>query len=222
VTKPRAVAVSEPAVLDAPSDAWISALRGTGASKDDAVGRLHAMMLRVARWQVQRLRHTLGRIDADELDVLAQQAADDATLAVLGHLDDFAGRSRFTTWAFKFAVLHASVTLRRHRWRDREIPTEPQDWPYQPDPGAGPDQQADAGDLAAALRAAIATALTPHQRDVLVALAINDVPIDVLAERLGTSRSALYKTLHDARARLRSRLTDEGFEPPPSRRETAR
>ena len=222
MTKPRAVAVSEPAVLDAPSDAWISALRGTGASKDDAVGRLHAMMLRVARWQVQRLRHTLGRIDADELDVLAQQAADDATLAVLGHLDDFAGRSRFTTWAFKFAVLHTSVTLRRHRWRDREIPTEPQDWPYQPDPGAGPDQQADAGDLAAALRAAIATALTPHQRDVLVALAINDVPIDVLAEWLGTSRGALYKTLHDARARLRSRLTDEGFEPPPSRREKGR
>ena len=222
MTKPRTVTVTETAVLDAPSDAWISALRGTGASKDDAVGRLHAMMLRVARWQVQRLRHTLGRIDADELDVLAQQAADDATIAVLGHLDDFAGRSRFTTWAFKFAVLHASVALRRHRWRDREIPTEPQDWPYQPDPGAGPDQQAAAGDLAATLRAAIATALTPHQRDVLVALAINDVPIDVLAERLGTSRGALYKTLHDARSRLRTTLTDEGYEPPPSRREKGR
>jgi len=222
VTKPRTVAATEPVVLDARSDAWLAALRDTGAGKDEAVGQLHAMMLRVARWQVQRLRHTVGRIDADELDVLAQQAADDATIAVLGHLDDFAGRSRFTTWAFKFAVLQASVTLRRYRWRDREIPTEPQDWPYQADPGAGPDQQVAADDLAAALRAAIATALTPHQRDVLVALAINDVPIDVLAERLGTSRGALYKTLHDARIRLRTRLTDEGYEPPPSRRETAR
>lgn len=222
MSKLRSATDTEPVVLDAPSDAWMSALRGTGAGKDEAVSRLHAMMLRVSRWQTQRLRHTLGRMDVDELDVLAQQAADDATIAVLAHLDDFAGRSRFTTWAFKFAVLHASVTMRRHRWRDREIPTEPQDWPYDSDPAAGPDQHADAGDLATALRAAIATALTPHQRDVLVALAINDVPIDVLAQRLGTSRGALYKTLHDARARLRTRLTDDGFEPPPSRREAAR
>jgi RNA polymerase sigma-70 factor (ECF subfamily) len=218
----RTATVAGVGVVDAVSEEWLSALRGVGTRKDEAVGRLHAMMLRVARWQMQRLHHTVGRIDAGELDVLAQQAADDATIAVLAHLGDYEGRSRFTTWAFKFAVWHASTTLRRHRWRDREIPTEPQDWPYQPDPGARPEQLADAVDLAAALRSAIATGLTPHQRDVLVALAVNDVPIDVLADRLGTSRGALYKTLHDARGRLRSTLTDAGFEPPPSRRETAR
>lgn len=222
MTRSRTAIVPAVGLIDAASEEWMAALRSAGTDKDEAVGRLHAMMLRVARWQLQRLRHTVGRVDAGELDVLAQQAADDATIAVLAHLDDYAGRSRFTTWAFKFAVLHASTTLRRHRWRDREIPTEPQYWPYQPDRGARPDQIADAGDLASALRTAIATVLTPHQRNVLVALTVNEVPIDVLADRLGTSRGALYKTLHDARGRLRSRLTEIGFDPPPSRREAGR
>ena len=56
-------------------------------------------------------------------------------------------------------------------------------------------------------------ALTPHQRSVLIALALNGVPIDVLAERRNTTRGALYKTLHDARRKLRARLAEEGLEP---------
>jgi len=48
---------------------------------------------------------------------------------------------------------------------------------------------------------------------VLVALALNGVPIDVLAERLESTRGALYKTLHDARRALRAYLASRGFEP---------
>jgi RNA polymerase sigma-70 factor (ECF subfamily) len=54
-----------------------------------------------------------------------------------------------------------------------------------------------------AVMAAIASELTPHQREVLTALVLAEIPIDVLAERLNTTRGALYKTLHDARVRLR-------------------
>ena len=75
-----------------------------------------------------------------------------------------------------------------------------------------------------AVRDAIAEALTPQQRAVLVAIALNGVPIDVLAERLGTTRGALYKTLHDARRKLRARLGERGLLPDwlagPERRST--
>jgi RNA polymerase sigma-70 factor (ECF subfamily) len=46
---------------------------------------------------------------------------------------------------------------------------------------------------------------------VLLALAVEGVPIDVLAERLGSNRGALYKTLHDARRKLRASLSERGL-----------
>src|SRR5581483_9228887 len=137
----------------------------------------------------------------------------DATIAVLSRLDSYAGRSRFTTWAFKFAIFHASVAVRRQAWRGREIPTDPHEWPYAVDTTVRPEHVAEGNELAAVVRSAIDERLTPHQRAVLIALAVNGVPIDVLAERLGSSRNALYKALHDARARLRDALIEQGFTP---------
>ena len=55
-----------------------------------------------------------------------------------------------------------------------------------------------------------------HQRAVLVALTLNDVPVDVLAERRGTTRGAVYKTLRDARHTLRVRLAKYGLAMQPS------
>ena len=63
-----------------------------------------------------------ARSRAGELEDLAQQAADDALVAVLRQLGTFEGRSRFTTWAYKFGVLHAGVAVRRQAWRHREVP----------------------------------------------------------------------------------------------------
>ena len=80
-------------------------------------------------------------------------------------------------------------------------------------PGAGPSLQEslEQRELIGAVRDAINGVLTPHQREVFAALALNGVPIDVLAERLGTTRGALYKTLHDARQKLRGELASRGF-----------
>ena len=58
----------------------------------------------------------------------------------------------------------------------------------------------------------IQTGLSDRQREVLVALTIQEIPIDVLAERLGSTRGALYKTLHDARRRLRALLVAAGHD----------
>ncbi len=145
------------------------------------------------------------------------QAADDALTAVLHKLDQYRGESRFTTWAYKFALLEASVKARRRAWHDREVPLEPDAWARIADDALAPEAAVEGTELIEALRRAIAERLTAHQRNVLIAIAINGVPIDVLAERLGSTRGALYKTLHDARRKLRSELAERGFAIQPQR-----
>ena len=197
-------------VLDPESQAWVRSLTADGRERDDAVARLHALLLRAARFEVRRRRGALPARATGELDDLAQQAADDALMAVLGKLETFRGASRFTTWAYKFALLEAGVRLRRQAWRHREVPLADEAWARMADPAASPGEGAEQNELLQAALQAIGTALTPHQRRVLVALAIDGVPIDVLAERLTTTRGALYKTLHDARRKLRVELAAAG------------
>jgi RNA polymerase sigma-70 factor (ECF subfamily) len=199
--------------LDAESQAWLDALGAQGASRDEAVARLHALLLRAARFEVARRRAALSYLRGNELEDIALEAADDALVSVLARLDDFRGLSRFTTWAYKFALLEAAVRLRRRAWQGREVPLEPETWSLLADRDSSPEEEAEQRELLAALRDGLEGALTPHQRRVLVALALNDVPIDVLAERLGSTRGALYKTLHDARRKLRAHLAAQGMSP---------
>ena len=142
------------------------------------------------------------------------QAADDALMAVLAKLDHYRGESRFTTWAYKFALLEAGVKLRRRAWQDREVVLEPENWPSLADRRSSAQEDLEQVEVLRALRRAVDTELTPRQRQVFVALALNEVPIDVLAERLDTNRNALYKTLHDARRKLRRNLADAGLARP--------
>jgi RNA polymerase sigma-70 factor, ECF subfamily len=185
---------------------WPAALRGKGADREQAIGELHQLLLKAARFELGRRRAALSHVRGEELDDIATQAADDALMAVLSKLDDYRGESRFTTWAYKFALLEAGVKLRRRAWQDREVVLDAEAWPTLIDPGSSAHQELEQAETLKALGGAMATALTPHQRRVFVALALNDVPIDVLAERLDTSRGALYKTLHDARRKLRHEL----------------
>jgi RNA polymerase sigma-70 factor (ECF subfamily) len=162
---------------------------------------------------VGRRRRALPYLRGGELDDIALEAAGDALMSVVRRLDDFRGASRFTTWAYKFALLEAAVRLRRRAWQARELPLEAEGWARLASAGATPHERAEQAELLEVLGRAIRDVLTPHQRGVLVALALNGVPIDVLAERLGTTRGALYKTLHDARRRLRGHLAEAGLSP---------
>src|SRR5581483_1308447 len=141
---------------------------------------------------------------------LAQESADEAVTAVLAKLDSFRGESRFTTWAYKFALLEAAVRARRRMWRGREVPTEPADMGLVADRLGSPHDDAERRELLGAIADAIRDELSERQRTVLVAITLQDVPIDVLAERMGSSRGAIYKTLHDARAKLRRALAAGG------------
>jgi RNA polymerase sigma-70 factor (ECF subfamily) len=195
------------------SQAWLAMLRSDGPERDEAVARLHALLLRAARFELGRRRAALSYVRGEELDDIAVQAADDALMAVLAKLDDYRGASRFTTWAYKFALLEAGVRLRRRAWQEREVVLDAEDWPTAADTRSVHDDVVQ-GEVLEALRQSVEGALTPHQRRVFVALALNEVPIDVLAERLGTTRGALYKTLHDARHRLREELAKQGLARP--------
>ena len=206
-------ASGEPDRAQVDSRAWLDALRSTGAVRDQAVGRLHELLVRAARFEVSRRRAALAHVRGEELEDIALQAADDALVAVLAKLDDYRGASRFTTWAYKFALLEAGMRLRRRAWQERELVLEPEVWPLMADAAQSPQSQAELGELMRALERSIKGCLTEHQREVLVALTLNGVPLDVLAERLGTTRGALYKTLHDARRKLRGDLASNGFSP---------
>jgi RNA polymerase sigma-70 factor (ECF subfamily) len=190
---------------------WVEALTGDSGERGEALADLHDLMLRAARFEIGRRLAALEHVRGESLDDLAQQAADDALVAVLAKLDDFRGASRFTTWAYKFALLEAGVKLRRRAWQGREVVLEPEAWPSFADPGASAQSGAEAQELLGELQRAVREALTPHQREVFAALALNNVPIDVLAERMGSTRGALYKTLHDARRRLRAELAGAGY-----------
>jgi RNA polymerase sigma-70 factor (ECF subfamily) len=182
----------------------LAALTDAGPRRDRAIADLHALLLRAARFELGRRTVELAHVRGEERDDLALQAADDALVAVLAKLPEFRGESRFTTWAYKFALYEAAVRVRRRAWQHREVVLDAERWLMVPEPRGGPPAEHARAELLAAVRSAIAGALTAHQRDVLVALTLQGVPIDVLAERLGSTRGALYKTLHDARRKLRA------------------
>jgi RNA polymerase sigma-70 factor (ECF subfamily) len=201
---------------------WLSALRADGEGRDSAIADLYDLLLRAARFEAGRRRAALSFVRGEELDDIATQAADDALMAVLAKLDDFRGESRFTTWAYKFALLEAGVKLRRRAWQGREVNLDREGWSGFADVSGSAHEDVERSELLKALGTAVESRLTPHQRRVFVALALDEVPIDVLSERLGSTRGALYKTLHDARRALREELASTGLLPARSEREVTR
>ena len=197
---------------------WVLALSLEGPGQDLALAQLHALLVRAARHQVLRMRAQLGGAGAVQLEELAHQAADEAMVALLAKLHTFQGRSRFTTWAYKFAILQAATEVRSQAWRSRQVFLD--DGDVTVDLGPSVEEYAEGADLARAAHRAIREALTPHQRRIMLALLVDEVPIDVLAERLGTNRNALYKTLHDARVRTRAHLAATGHLPAAEREGT--
>jgi len=199
----------------------IRRLRAEGAERERALAELRELLLRAARFEVGRRRTQMPQLRGGDHEDIAQQSANDALVAILTKLDDYRGDSRFTTWAYKFALYESAAALRRRSWQGREVPLDSEDWTIIADPGSTPDEDAETAELVGAVGDAIENELTPHQREILVAITLNGVPIDVLAERLGTTRNALYKNLHDARVRLRADLVSRGLLDPPRPREAS-
>jgi RNA polymerase sigma-70 factor (ECF subfamily) len=197
--------------LDSESARWVAELRGDGPLHERALARLHSMLHGVARAEAARRRGSLPGDLAGDLDHLCLQAANDAAIAVLRKLDGFRGASRFTTWAYKFAILEVSSRLRRRSWSARRVDLDEVSWGRLADPAEGPERSIEQRQLVAAVRRMVETTLTDHQRHVFLAVVGEEIPIDVIAERAGSTRGAVYKTLHDARRKLRDAMAASGL-----------
>jgi len=199
------------ASLDPDSDHWVRTLSGTGRGREECLARLHELLLRVAKGEMRRRGGRL-RISGPELDDLAYQATADALVAILRKLGQFRGESRFTTWACKFVILEVSAKIGRHFWRNPTVPMDAEDWDRLGDRfGVEPAMEVERRELADALRRAVDEHLTQRQRRVFVALILNGVPLDALVIELGSTRNAIYKTMFDARRKLRAALAADGY-----------
>jgi RNA polymerase sigma-70 factor, ECF subfamily len=197
-------------VLDQESAEWLRDFQDEGELRDEAIARLHALLLRVSRAEASRRRAMLPDLANSDVDDLCVQAANDALMAILAKLGTYRGEAHFTTWACKFVIYETSSRLRRHAWRKRPVALDQTVWERLPDRAPPALQQIETDQAMAALHRAVEECLTERQRLIFQSVAMEDVPIDVLAERLGASRGAIYKTLHDARAKLRRVLIDAG------------
>jgi RNA polymerase sigma-70 factor (ECF subfamily) len=196
--------------LDQESAEWLRDLQQEGDARDEASARLHALLVRVSRAEASRRRAMLPDLADSDVDDLCVQAANDALMAILAKLATYRGAAQFTTWACKFAIYETSSRLRRHAWRQRPVALDETVWDRLPDRATPALQQIETDQVMAALHRAVEEHLTARQRLIFQSVTMDDVPIDVLAERLGSSRGAIYKTLHDARAKLRRALIDAG------------
>jgi RNA polymerase sigma-70 factor (ECF subfamily) len=198
--------------FDAESATWLEELDRRSPLHEGAVGRLHGLMLRVARSELSR-RAARVVIGGQEADDLAHQAADDAVMSILRRLPEFRGDSRFTTWAYKFAILEVSAKLGRHFWNTHaQVTFSAERWEQLPGRlGLTPEAVAEAADLLAAVRVAVETVLTQRQRDIFLALVVDGVPLDALVQKLDTDRNAIYKAMFDARRKIRATLVTNGY-----------
>ena len=193
------------------TEEWRRTLTAGGTVQREAEGRLYALLLRIAQGEVRRRSASL-RFAGPELDDIAHQAAGDAVIGVLRRLHEFRGESRFTTWAYAFVIFEVSTKVGRHFWQHPAVSLDATGWERLPDRlGISPEEAGMADELVTALRTAIETVLTRRQRDVLLAVVVQGIPLDALALARRTTRGALYKTLFDARRKLRVYLVTNHY-----------
>lgn len=197
--------------MDDTSAEWVEQLTSDGPTREASIGRLHALLLRIARAEAAR-RSGLNGITGQELDDVAHQAAGDAVVSVLRKVGEFRGESRFTTWAYKFVVFEVSNKFGRHAWRRDGVQLDEDSWERLPGRlGADPEDVVESRELVVAVRRAVEKELTAHQRYIFVALVVEGTPLDVLVAELDTNRNAVYKALFDARRKLRAHLATHGY-----------
>jgi RNA polymerase sigma-70 factor (ECF subfamily) len=198
--------------LDEESVGWLRRLVSEGSAERQAAEReLHIRLLRIAQAEVRR-RSASTPVTGPELDDVAHQAAGDAMLAILAKLAEFRGDSRFITWAYKFVILEVSSKLGRHYWRNPPIALDAAQWERLPDRlGLDPHQHAEAVGILAEVRQVVDTELTAHQRRIFIAIVVDGIPLNALAEKLGLQRNAIYKVIFDARRKIRRALVAKGY-----------
>lgn len=206
-------------MIERTNEEWLADLTGPTDKQAPALEDLRERLQRSIFYYLNHERSDLRDLSNQELTRMAEDLAQDATLRVIENLENFRGESRFTTWANKIAVRLAISDLRRARYKDFSLDSITADGEIQPasitnttgSTPPNPETAAERSDVMAKISAALQDALTERQYRALVAVALQGVPMDVVAEQMGTNRNALYKLLHDARRKLRSYMESEGL-----------
>jgi RNA polymerase sigma-70 factor, ECF subfamily len=202
------------------NEEWLYALEANGEIQETAITDLRDLLMRATLYFFNRNLSDFAGMNRDEILKCAEDCAQEALIAVMNHLSDFRGDSKFTTWVYKFAINMALMTARRERWKGKSLDQLPFSSPGMSSPWAmadtsaspAPDQSALQGEISHILRELIEQDLTEKQRQVLMLIVFHEVPMDEIVQQLGTNRNAIYKMLHDARRKLKSSLQARGFE----------
>jgi len=202
------------------NDEWLHDLTAGGSIQESAIADLRNLLLRAALYFFSRNLNDFGGLDRDEILQRAEDCAQDALIALMNHLADFRGDSKFTTWAYKFAINIALMAARRERWKDISLDelasSAENDFleskvKVKPD-SVTPEQSAMQEEVRLIIRDVIERDLTEKQRRILFMMVFNDVPMDEVVQHFGVNRNAIYKMLHDARRKLKSGLQVRGFD----------
>jgi RNA polymerase sigma-70 factor (ECF subfamily) len=202
------------------NEEWLHDLKANGELQETAIVDLRDLLLRATLYFFNRNLGDFRGMNRDEILQRAEDGAQEALIAVLNHLSDFRGDSKFTTWAYKFAINIALMTSRRERWKNISLDQfsqaeegSPPAWMMRDGSmGSAPDQSALQSEVGEILREVIEHELTDKQRQILIMMVFHEVPMDEVVRRFGTNRNAIYKMLHDARRKLKSSLQARGFE----------
>ncbi len=198
------------------NEEWLHDLRAQGPEQQEAINDLREYLLRAVLYFFSQNPGDLRQLAREEIEQVAEDLAQDALLTILNHLDEFRGESKFTTWAYRFAINMSLVEARRQRWKNLSLDTllsnpELPDFQFEDENAADPELSARQQEIWNAVREVIDQELTPRQREILTAIAFEDVPMDIVTAQLHTNRNAVYKMLHDARNKLKKSLEERGF-----------
>lgn len=190
---------------------WLNDLNSTGQGQQKAILDLREILLRASIYTLNRSLNDADVYGRDDLAEKAEDCAQESLIAVLNHLADFRGDSKFTTWVYKFAINTSLMTLRRERWKSFSLDDLQDGYLVDHRTRHDPDFSVIRDEVVDTLRKAIKSELTQKQQQVLSLIVFDEVPLDVVVERLGTNRNAVYKLLHDARKKLKRKLEENGF-----------
>lgn len=190
---------------------WVNGLALNATDYERNVTRLYGILLKMAYTEARRKGARI-QLAGPELDDIAHQAAADATLTICRKVADFRGDCRFTTWAYKFVAFDVSSKVNRHYWQRAHVSIDENDWAAWREDGTDtPEWLAEGTDLSAAIQRIIREDFTERQQQAFESIAIRGLPVSQVASEMNSNPNAIYKTMFDARKKLRDGLIAAGY-----------
>jgi RNA polymerase sigma-70 factor (ECF subfamily) len=198
------------------NEEWLRALRADGIEREEALKDLRERLLLGMRAYLAEDRGYRTALALENAREIVEDCAQEALLIIRQKINAFRGESRFTTWATTIAIRLLLGELRRRKWKQVSIESSEigYDFPGRPVEALqsdNPEIALQQDEVWSLLKRIVEKDLTSRQRFVLIASAFQGMPLDLIADRLGTNRDNVYKILHDARKKLKRCLIKRGL-----------